>query len=1473
MSASAATRFDDAPQTEKRLTDNNDGSYQLSLSVTGKSEESTTTTKANVVIVLDTSGSMKNNVQGGGTRLSVAKNAVNKLSKTLLDTNTAENPDMVELSLVTFATTAQIKINKTTNLNTVQNTVNALSADGGTNWEDALQKANGINFGDSDPTYVIFVSDGNPTFYLNPNGSVGGNGGEGASNIAASYNHAVDDAQAIVAAGKDFYGIGVFGSVSRMQSLVTDAGAPATNYFSATDEAAINAAFSNIAQSITNGLGYTNVKITDQLTNLTSSTLIDGTANNFKYTKTDSNGVTTTWTGAPAASFSGQEVNWDLGSLILEHNTTYAVEFTVWPSQASLDLVADLTNGLRDYDGLTEEEKAQIVKDADGNYRLNTNTNDTRVAYSTIETVNGVPGAPSAIKTAPIENPDPIAIGIANLDLKKIWLDGLDASQREDIGGSIRLNLQKDGVDYLTNLELNEDNHWVYDDEIAIAPGIMVSSGPAFDSDNAVSFNGQNYTILEPGHDYRLTEEDVNEHYEFEDNLYHPMWVNNVLMNILLDAGGAIASMTPLTEISATNTLKGGINIEKVVLDQNGEKINSTEKFIAHVELKNPDGSNYEYSYRIYYGENNPEFNPDFAFGDKENRSEKITGTAPVDVELYVGDQIRFVNVDTGVVYSVSETNLPFGYTLSNIIYEQSYGSADDYEPTAPNPTNQYIVSGNTAHRATIVNTYHSGELEIAKSVEVESGDVMLAISKSFVFTVKLSDDEGNALPNKYHYQIIDNGTLVGSGEIESGGTVSLKDRQRAIILNLPAGANYEVSEESLAGFSASATGEKGAIVEGQNQIAEFINTYSASGTFDLEVTKVLKGRNWLSSDVFSFNLVNTDSDPEIIVDSLDVNTQNKTAKFQNITIKNPGTYHYTIYETPVTMGGFADDTGATPLKFIVTATDNGEGVIETSVVAENGEVTNSGTITNTYTATGSIILAASKILDGRDWLEGESFTFSMFDEDGNLIGTSKTVTKENQNYIEFDKIEYKTNPDDTGASKTYVYFIRETSELPAGITNSGEAEVAVIVEDLGNGELRATADYGPNSQIATITNTYSTKATEASIKIHKDINDLSNSNKNGKFSFKLICGSGQDESCEDQEIEIETEDLSGDAEFGLSFDKAGSYKYEIYEVEGDVSGFSYDKNAYEVIVVVTDDPEIAELSATVYVGGEETDTVYFVNEYKAAPTRLELLLEKELSGLNPGVNPATFTFNLSGDASQSQSISGSGQATFLLEYDKVGTYYYEISEQNDAAPGYSYDEKIYDLRVEVTDEDGQLVATAYLDDEAADEGVYILFANSYQTSDAVLQLYGQKILTGRALRAGEFSFSVYLDGTLVATGTNDANGNVAFSEIRFDKPGSYELKITEDKNSALSNITFDEKEYVILVEVTDDGEGALHAEIVEGGERFYTFTNSYKEPTVPSNPHTDDRLGTSIALMLISLLGLLGTAVSIRRKLAKADA
>ncbi len=165
-----------APAHKKTATPNDDGTYKITLSVTGNSVQSTTKSQADVIVVMDTSYSMNYSQRGDyidyyqPSRLSVAKDAVNSLAEKLLANNTDDNPDAVRISLVTFGGYATTSKSFTTDLQGFQTTVKGLKtgssreATGGTNWEDGLTVANQMATRDANQTYIIFVSDGNPTY-------------------------------------------------------------------------------------------------------------------------------------------------------------------------------------------------------------------------------------------------------------------------------------------------------------------------------------------------------------------------------------------------------------------------------------------------------------------------------------------------------------------------------------------------------------------------------------------------------------------------------------------------------------------------------------------------------------------------------------------------------------------------------------------------------------------------------------------------------------------------------------------------------------------------------------------------------------------------------------------------------------------------------------------------------------------------------------------------------------------------------------------------------------------------------------------------------------------------------------------------------------------------------------------------------------------------------------------------------------
>ena len=777
----------DAPEHQKTLTPNGDGTYTVTLSVTGKASSSTVqnVTKSNVILLVDTSSSMNGRAAGySGTRLEAEKNALTKtdgIIDKLLANNTDEVTDAIELYGINFGTGATRAWDWSTNGSSIKSAINGLTTNTGTNWEEALilakQAADDKHAAEPDEnTYVIFMTDGEPTTHQNDY-SVN-------TNFGQEWGYASDNAREIVTAGYNFYGIFTFGtgnSSNYLKSLVNYAYTGSGTYnsplssdyaqyfYDATDTQALIDALEAIVDEISSSVGYTNIAMTDGLTDLTSSMKIDGKISDLTYTRSGgSYGSGTVWADAPQATTTDDAINWDLGSTVLEDGVTYSVSFLVWPKQESYDLVADLNNGKISYDELTDSQKSSIIESSDGLYTLKTNTDYPTLTYSTITTTTSNAGTETIISdptTINIENPKPVGLANEKLTLEKKWEDTLDPSQREEVNGEVTLHFYKDDQPYEQNIKLTEADDWMLEDYISIAPGIIVSS----ESDTydllkhdhiEYSFDGKTYIILETGHDYYFEEENINSHFELTNYIYHPMLVDNQMKNVFFtyDESGNITGIEEfkdMSSVSATNTLKGGINIEKKVVDQEGNSVDTDDTFEITAYLLDADGEPYSYDYRVYYGEKNPEYeneSNEIAYNDdgsiKYVRSGHKYGTGELTETLYVGDTIRIVNVDSGVQYYIEETEKN-GYAADPVItYKEAYGTEDPGDATQTEDGRYYVVSGNSASYVTVTNTFlnEKTRVDFQKNWYDGNGNILTGDDLPGSITVELfrKDTDGN---------------------------------------------------------------------------------------------------------------------------------------------------------------------------------------------------------------------------------------------------------------------------------------------------------------------------------------------------------------------------------------------------------------------------------------------------------------------------------------------------------------------------------------------------------------------------------------------------------------------------------------------------------------------------------------------------------------------------------------------------------
>ena len=675
LKSALGTRIGAEPAHEKVLTPNGDGTYNLSLSVTGKSASSHfhTGTRANVLFVVDTSSSMYAPANDGTsrTKMEATKQLAQEMATRLLKNNTKTNPTAIELSLISFDSEAYTQSTWTTNERDFNKKIANLQQHKGTNWQDALNAAKKMS-SDGDPTYVVFLTDGQPTQYRDEHGKVQwGTGGNGVPYYA--YLKSQEPARQLVESGRTLYGIYAFdGKESNLRNLINYAynSQHAANkyYFYAENVSALEKALKQIETDIVTSVGFKNVSITDGLTDWTGNMLVEGKSDGFTYSRSGGRyGKGQNWTDGPKAVYSNGQVTWDLSSLgTLEDGVTYKISFTVWPKQEAYDLVADLHNGKTSYDSLPPEQKKMIVND-NGSYSLKTNT-EAIVDYKKVKTENGkeVEGETGFSTYA---DPDPMLLSSTKIKVTKEWIDNTldNKSTRPD---PIKLWVIKDGVKY-QEVTLSKVNNW--EQTVHIASGLKVKPG-----DYGTTKTGSDAGIIPstPGHTYTVTEDGIDRRYELNVSPVKPL-LDGTTTNTtddLIDGLSNTKWQGNTATITAKNILKNSLKISKVVTtkDDASDSITVDKTFKVNLSLIDSSGNplktvDYNADGKISNGE------LQYAIYDKSNPHNPIKMGAidspTMSFGLKTSQYVRVINIPSGASYTVTEdqSSIPEGYKFLKI--------------------------------------------------------------------------------------------------------------------------------------------------------------------------------------------------------------------------------------------------------------------------------------------------------------------------------------------------------------------------------------------------------------------------------------------------------------------------------------------------------------------------------------------------------------------------------------------------------------------------------------------------------------------------------------------------------------------------------------------------------------------------------------------------------------------------------------
>lgn len=444
------------PQNNKTIekVDGDGDQYELHLNASGDSASSETTiaTPADIVLVMDKSGSMQDKNDNRDTN---AKNAANKLAEKLLTEANFKLPEsqQVQMAVVTFSDTASTKQDFTTSVSKIKTAVSS-RPDGGTNWEAALKQANDLQGRTGVKKHIIFLSDGNPTFRIsnypigcskkgcNPDDDwrttpqgVHGAGTEGSDNYYG-YNYAAALAEANRRESNvSLYVVKASTDANRMSDFAREASAVNGKEFDGTNAENLTKAFNQIYSSITSSAKIKVFSITDTLSKWVDPVDFAGMAAGTNITRY----VTVTFNGNDG--------------IVAEKADSIDVSFKVKPSDAAYATYA----GNQQYPNVGEPNTGTASAGQPGFY----SNVDARLNYCVLTEVNGT----TSCAPTEVEYPHPVVqVKLGKIKIVKQWSDG--ASKHDDGSVTVQLQRKKSG-DSNAQLEnvggvitLNKGNDW-----------------------------------------------------------------------------------------------------------------------------------------------------------------------------------------------------------------------------------------------------------------------------------------------------------------------------------------------------------------------------------------------------------------------------------------------------------------------------------------------------------------------------------------------------------------------------------------------------------------------------------------------------------------------------------------------------------------------------------------------------------------------------------------------------------------------------------------------------------------------------------------------------------------------------------------------------------------------------------------------------------------------------------------------------
>ena len=664
-----------------------------------------------------------------------------------------------------------------------------------------------------------------------------------------------------------------------------------------------------------------------------------------------------------------------------------------------------------------------------------------------------------------------------------------------------------------------------------------------------------------------------------------------------------------------------------------------------------------------------------------------------------------------------------------------------------------------------------------------------------------------------------------------------------------------------------------------------------------------------------------------------------KTFKY-TVAEKNDGKPGYTYDDAARTVTIAIADDGAGTLTATTTVSGGPEGTHETIYKSGENKVESAVVpFKNSYSASTDkpAQIVATKTLTGRPMVDGEFyFGIAYAGETEAIEGTC--VTNVN-GQVSFGALHYTTEmladlvsakrairtDMDAKLAWTINYTAFEyTSPLAAkGITAATPSfSFKVIVVDNGDGTLTATPAYDGIQPL--FENVYGADAADAALAGTKKLQaaeGLTPADIAGKFTFTVTADEAgapmperttatndaagnvdfgkihftlddlnralgvtddatdkaeADEADEAEADEAEAEEADADADANAdepsdesepaapAAPRSHTFTYTVTE-SGTAPGVTNDANtARKVSYTVTDD---GAGHLIVKRDGGDGAAFTFTNTYGVAPTDFvatdQVKTVKRLTGRDLAAGEFTFDLLEDGVVVASGTNDANGNVTLSpIRYEAPGTHTYTLREACPNAlglyKGVTYDSATYTIVTTVKDNgDGTLTATHKLEGTTESAG----FTNKYHAMPTQVSIGAIKVLEGRELKKDEFSFKL-VGEDIESTVTNDADGKINFDKFEYDEPGTYVYTISEVKGDEAS-MTYDKSVFTATVNVVDDGEGSLKANVtftkgdksVEG----IVFNNMYKKPETPV-PTPDPGTSKTVTNIVKTVKGFLPT-------------